>query len=155
MTEPFLEKVKLSLPVGLWIENCLSSGIPAAQLINFIHHKDFATIVSKVDDPNMDMLNRLHIATEMNDPWERAMIEGYRFKFIHIGGVKRLLKLRFQLQEHTDYSQHENRLSGLRLTSDQKDMLEERIGIQWEMVAELQTDSYSTTIQIRLKNESC
>lgn len=155
MTDPFLEKVKLSLPVGLWIENCLTSGISPAELIEYIHQQDFAPILSKVDDPQMDMVDRLNVATQMNDPWEQALIEGYRFKFIHVGGVKRLLRFKFQLHEHRDYTQNENILSGLVLTSKMKHIIEERIGIQWEVVSNLHPDSNITGIQIRLKKESC
>lgn len=155
MNKPVLEKVKLSLPVGLWIENCLTSGIAHEPLIQLIHEQDFAAILPKVEDPEMDMIDRLHIATQMNDPWEEAMREGYHFKFIHIGGVKRLLRFRFQLQEQIDYTQSGNCLSGLYLSADQIRILEERIGIQWEIIADPDTDSYANSMQIRLKNESC
>lgn len=155
MTESFLEKVKLSLPVGLWIENCMSSRLDAATIISSIHNKEWTPLLAKVADPQMDMVDRLQIATDMNDPWEQAIIEGYRFKFIHIGGIKRLLYFRFQLQEHRDYTQTGNKLSGLVLHSDMISSIEEKIGIQWEIVTDPQTLSNQLTLQIRLKNESC
>lgn len=155
MTEPFLEKVKLSLPVGLWIENCMSSGLDPATIIAYIHNKDWTPLLSNVADPQMDMLDRLQIATDMNDPWEQAILEGYRFKFIHIGGVKRLLYIRYQLQEHRDYQQNGNQLSGLLLHSDMISNINEKIGIQWEILIDTQTLSNTQNMQIRLKNESC
>ncbi|WP_411349670.1 S9 family peptidase [Paenibacillus sp. WLX2291] len=145
--------VKLSIPVGLWIENVLSSGWGAERLIDCIQRQEWQALLPHVADAQMDMQERLDTALELNEPWEDALRYGFSFTFIHVGGVRRLLAFGLGWREQEQYHWEHNHLYGLNLNAEQKSWLEQRIGSQWELVFESFTPYGSAVYELRLKHE--
>lgn len=129
-------RVRLSIPVGLLMENMLSSGEPVEVIIAALRSGNLDSILSQVKEPGMDVLERLQTAEELNEDWERALREGYEFKFFHINGVKRLLDFRFGRKAERDYSQDENSLRQLWLHPQERDTLQAMLRRQWQVVEE-------------------
>lgn len=131
-----LGRVRLSIPVGLLMENMLSSGEPVEVIVAALRSRNLDSLLSKVKEPGMDVLERLQTAEELNEDWERALREGYEFKFLHINGVKRLLDFRFGRKAERDYIQDENSLRQLWLHPQELDTLQAMLQRQWQVVEE-------------------
>lgn len=149
-------RVLLSIPVGMLIENCRSGGVSDEEVIACLKSGDFSPILDRVHDPKMDFAERLNTAKELDEDWERAIREGYSFKFLHIGGLKRLLGFRFGKAEGTDYVQLQDALAldGLDLSKPEADELEQIIHRQWKLVpTQIDPSPGHGTIRIELRHQ--
>ncbi|MDQ0205741.1 hypothetical protein [Alkalicoccobacillus murimartini] len=135
--------VRLSMPIAFLIENCRTSGLPDQELISLIKSRDFQAIAHCVNEPNMDFNDRIQTAEDLNESWEKALLEGYQFKFLHMNGVKKLLKLRYKKLENIDYKQTDFVISELVLTSDQRIELANLIQSRWNVFSENNESSVS------------
>ncbi|PYY26348.1 hypothetical protein [Paenibacillus illinoisensis] len=76
-----MSQVRLSIPVGMLVENVLTSGEPIEVIIDRLHRKDLAPLRSKLKEPTMDLEERLQTAEEAGEDWAEAIRSGYEFKF--------------------------------------------------------------------------
>lgn len=119
MSQPIL---RLSMPTAFLIENLRTSSVSDQELIHIMQEQTFNSVASLTLEPEMNFAERFHTAESLNEPWKEAILSRYQIKFLHLNGVKKLLKLRFNRHERKDYIQ-----SGLRLhdlTLDQKSRAE-------------------------------
>ncbi|GGG02850.1 hypothetical protein GCM10010912_54510 [Paenibacillus albidus] len=123
--------VRLSIPVGMLVENMLTSGESKEVIIDRLQRGDFEGLTGKVKEPEMPFGERLATATEMGEPWEEAIRSGYEYKFLHIGGLKRLLTFRFGRVLDQDYVQDDLTLRQLWLRPEEITALRALIGRQW------------------------
>lgn len=131
-----MSRTQLSIPVGLLVENVLTSGAPGEVMIEWLQRRDYAQLLPMVKEPTMDFDERLHTAAEIGDDWEEAIRHGYEFKFLHINGLKRLLDFRFDRKADRDYVQEELSLRHIHLTVQEIELLQSLIGRQWIVQAE-------------------
>lgn len=128
-----MSSVQLSIPVAMLVENALTSGEPAEIIIDWLRRREFTPLQGKVKDQEMDFAERLDTAAELGDPWEEAIRSGYAFKFLHIGGLKRLLDFRFNRKIEQDFVQEGTSLRHLYLSPQEIAELRPLIGRQWEV----------------------
>ncbi|MCM2674186.1 hypothetical protein [Alkalicoccobacillus plakortidis] len=133
--------VQLSMPIAFLIENCRTSGLTDQELVTLIKKRDFEPIADLVIEPNMDFIERIQTAEDLNEPWEKALLDGYQFKFLHMNGVKKLLKLRFNKLEDIHYKEQNFVLSNLILTTAEKVELATLIQSRWNVVSNSNRDS--------------
>lgn len=131
-----MSQVRLSIPVGMLVENVLTSGEPIEVIIDCLHRRDLAPLRSKLKEPTMDLEERLQTAEEAGEDWAEAIRSGYEFKFLHINGLKRVLDFRFNRKIDRDYSQEELTLWHIQLSTQEIELLRMLIGRQWEIVEE-------------------
>jgi len=131
-----MSQVRLSIPVGMLVENVLTSGEPIEVIIDRLHRRDLAPLRSKLKEPTMDLEERLQTAEEAGEDWAEAIRSGYEFKFLHINGLKRVLDFRFNRKIDRDYSQEELTLRNIQLSTQEIELLRMLIGRQWEIVEE-------------------
>lgn len=131
-----MSQVRLSIPVGMLVENVLTSGEPIEVIIDRLHRRDLAPLRSKLKEPTMDLEERLQTAEEAGEDWAEAIRSGYEFKFLHINGLKRVLDFRFNRKIDRDYSQEELTLRHIQLSTQEIELLRMLIGRQWEIVEE-------------------
>jgi hypothetical protein len=131
-----MSQVRLSIPVGMLVENVLTSGEPIEVIIDRLHRRDLAPLRSKLKEPTMDLEERLQTAEEAGEDWAEAIRSGYEFKFLHINGLKRVLDFRFNRKIDRDYSQEELTLRHIQLSTQEIELLRLLIGRQWEIVEE-------------------
>ncbi|MNO51617.1 hypothetical protein D3C76_420160 [compost metagenome] len=131
-----MSNVQLSIPVAMLVENALTSGEPAEVIIDLLQRREFALLQGKVKEQEMDFAERLDTAAELGDPWEEAIRSGYAFKFLHIGGLKRLLDFRFNRKIDRDFVQEGTSLRQLYLSPEEIAVLRPLISRQWEVRAE-------------------
>ena len=133
--------IQLSMPIAFLIENCRTSGLTDQELVTLIKKRDFEPIADLVIEPNMDFIERIQTAEDLNEPWEKALLDGYQFKFLHMNGVKKLLKLRFNKLEDIHYKEQNFVLSNLILTTAEKVELATLIQSRWNVVSNSNRDS--------------
>jgi hypothetical protein len=131
-----MSNVQLSIPVAMLVENALTSGEPTEAIIACMRSGDFSPLMGKVKEPAMDFAERLRTAEEIGDDWEKALREGYEFKFLHINGLKRLLAFRFGKEAGRDYIQEDLSLRRLQLGPRDAETLRALIGRQWRVFEE-------------------
>lgn len=156
-----MSRTQLSIPVGLLVENVLTSGEPKEVIIECLQRRDYSRLLPLVKESAMDFDERLQTAADIGDDWEKAIRQGYEFKFLHINGLKRLLDFRFDRKVDRDYVQDELSLKHIRLTPQEIELLQSLIGRQWlvqveevEAAAEGRTESESSShipVRIQLK----
>ncbi|MBY0219087.1 MULTISPECIES: hypothetical protein [Paenibacillus] len=149
-----MSQVRLSIPVGMLVENVLTSGEPIEVIINRLRRRDLAPLLSKIKEPTMDVEERLQTAEEAAEDWAEALRSGYEFKFLHINGLKRVLDFRFDRKIDRDYSQEELTLRHIRLSTQQIELLRMLIGRQWEVIEEENNEAgavLSTDILVGIK----
>lgn len=135
---------QLSIPVGLLVENVLTSGEPVEVIIDCLRRKDFDPLLPKIKEPAMDLEPRLDTAAEIGEDWEKAIREGYEFKFLHINGVKRLLDFRFDQKVDRDFVETGLALQHVRLTREEIGVLRTLVGRQWDVYEEAEQNDAAT-----------
>ncbi|MEK4661070.1 hypothetical protein MHH93_04195 [Priestia sp. FSL H7-0729] len=154
-----MSRTQLSIPVGLLVENVLTSGEPKEVIIECLQRRDYSQLLPLVKESAMDFDERLQTAADIGDDWEKAIRQGYEFKFLHINGLKRLLDFRFDRKMDRDYVQDGLTLRQIHLTTHEIELLQSIIGRQWivqvevtEAVEEGRTDTGpSSHIPVRIQ----
>ncbi|QLG40903.1 MULTISPECIES: hypothetical protein [unclassified Paenibacillus] len=157
-----MSRIRLSIPVAMLVENVLTSGEPSELMIDCLQRKDFSSLLSKIKEPTMDLVERLDTAAEIGDNWEEAIRSRvYEFKFLHINALKRLLYFRFNLKVEQDYIQEGLSLKHIYLTLQEIELLQLMVGRQWIVKEEEQNKdehrdkgrdaSFPIPVHIRLK----
>lgn len=131
-----MTKVKLSMPVAFLIENCLTSGLPNDRIIQALRNKQFSMLLNYIIDKDMDLLERLKIAEELEEDWEHALNEGYELKWLHLNGLKKLLFFRFNKVIDRNFGQEELVIHSLTLNEQEYNLLSSMISRQWVILSE-------------------
>ncbi|AZK47950.1 hypothetical protein [Paenibacillus lentus] len=148
-------QVLLSIPVAFLVENALSSGESKEFIIDCLRQGNYAPLLEKSKDPDMDFADRLKTAEEMGDDWEEAIRNDYVFKFLHINGLKRLLRFRFGKEVDHDYIQENLTLRQLSIEPDKIETLRLLVSRQWNVIEENditgEKTGQRTTVRLELK----
>ncbi|WFR61387.1 hypothetical protein P9222_23450 [Paenibacillus amylolyticus] len=150
-----MNRTQLSIPVGLLVENVLTSGLPGDKIIEWLQRRDYSQLLPLVKESAMDFDERLQTAADIGDDWEKAIRQGYEFKFLHINGLKRLLDFRFDRKLDRDYVQDELSLRHIYLTTHEIELLQSIIGRQWFVHAEVTEAAEEGTTESKGKLSSC
>ncbi|MFX3649713.1 MAG: hypothetical protein ACE3K2_09830 [Paenibacillus sp.] len=150
-----MSRTQLSIPVGLLVENVLTSGLPGEVIIECLQRRDYVRLLPLVKESAMDFDERLQTAADIGDDWEKAIRQGYEFKFLHINGLKRLLDFRFDRKVDRDYVQDELSLKHIQLTAEEIELLQSLIGRQWIVQLEETEAAEEGTTESNGKSSSC
>lgn len=131
-----MSSIQLSIPVGLLVENVLTSGESPDDIIQCLRQREYAQLLPKMKEPSMNLDERLQTAAEVGEDWETAIRLGYGFKFLHINGLKRLLDFRFGQKVERDYVQKNLSLHQVQLHKQELELLRSMISRQWDVVYE-------------------
>ncbi|MDR6726256.1 hypothetical protein J2W91_004767 [Paenibacillus amylolyticus] len=131
-----MSSIQLSIPVGLLVENVLTSGDSPDDIIQCLRQRDYSQLLPKLKEPTMNLDERLQTAAEVGEDWETAIRLGYEFKFLHINGLKRLLDFRFDQKVERDYVQENLSLHQVQLHTHEVELLRSMISRQWDVVLE-------------------
>ncbi|MEJ8305905.1 hypothetical protein [Saccharibacillus sacchari] len=145
------KRIKLSIPVGMLLENCRSGGFSDDEIADMLNARDYSKLPERVREPEMEFAERFATAEEMGEDWERALREGYTFKFLHVGALRRLLLFRHGLVVERDYVQDELDLRGVPLTTEEAEQLQATIVRQWAVEPEQGEGAKPGTYRIGLK----
>lgn len=126
---------KASLPqlYALRLEMIRAKGIQGAELVELLERKDAAELQQRVN-PELQWDGFVEYLQEHLDEVKQALSEGYRFKFMTVGGLRSLLEIKFGLRAEQDYVFDNNRFAGVRLHREDYQQLRALAPDYWEIL---------------------
>jgi hypothetical protein len=123
-----------SLPqlYALRLERIRAKGIQGAEAVALLERKDAAELQQRIDS-ELQWDGFVEYLQEHLDEVKQALVEGYRFKFMTVGGLRSLLEIRFGLRAEQDYVFDNNRFSGVRLHREDYQHLRILAPDYWEL----------------------
>ena len=139
------------MPVAFLIENCLTSGLPVDTIIDSLKKQDFSIFKEAVQEKEMDFEERYKIAEQLGEDWGTALKVGYEFKWLHMNGLKKLLRFRFHKVQELDYLQNDLVISSIRLDYTEFELLSSLINSQWIVLPDVTSKKQEEIYRIELK----
>lgn len=144
---------KTSLPqlYALRLERIQAKGIQGAELVKLLERKDSDELQQRVDS-ELQWDGFVEYLQEHWDDVKQALTEGYRFKFMTVGGLRSLLEIKFGLQAERDYVFDNNRFAGVRLHREAYQQLRALAPDYWEILID-QEDPDTGTLEMRIEHK--
>lgn len=144
------QKVTLPQPVALRLEIARAGGLSEEALLGAIREKRIDALQRfGPEQLSWDILSEY--ADEYPDDLERAIREGYAFKFLTIRGLTSYLRYRFGLHEKADYRLVEEGLDGVRLEQSDIALLKGTIPAFW-LITETGAQAEEAIVEQRSAN---
>jgi hypothetical protein len=121
---------KLSQNTAIRLELARSKGMSDAVLLEAIQVKDVAAF-DAVSEEHYRYDDFFSYADEHGENLEGAVKDGYRITFNTRGGLGIYLQKSFGLQPEQDFTVGEGIVTGLKLKSEQADVLAKRLASNW------------------------
>lgn len=125
-------KVKVPQPVGIRLEIARAGGLTEEALIEAIRDKRIESL-QRVGPEQLPWDILIEYGEQYPAELERAIREGYEFKFLTIRGLTSYLHYRFGLKEPSDYRIVDEALEGIRLNASDIALLEATIPAFWHI----------------------
>lgn len=149
-----MPEAKLPQPYGLRIEIIRAGGFADEELLRLLQAGDAQALRNKVNE-RISWDSFLEYARTEWPAVREAVLHGYRFTFLTIGGLKDLLSIRFGKEEARDYSFDGAEIAGLRLTPGQFEELKNCLSANWCIIEQqLCPDQQESFIQVLLRHAS-
>jgi hypothetical protein len=140
---------KLPQPYALRMEMIRAKGYADHEVLAMIELYDAELLKVKVDaEVNWDGF--LAYARENADNLKAAVLEGYHFSFITIGGIKSLLSIRFHKTEEQDYLLGGSSIERLTLSAAEFERLRGLVPPHWKMTV-TSSDQETDPVEIRIE----
>jgi hypothetical protein len=141
--------VKLPQPYALRMEMIRAKGYADHEVLALIELYDAERVKDKVDaEVNWDGF--LAYARENADNLKAAVLEGYQFSFITIGGIKSLLSIRFHKTEEQDYVSGGSSIDRLTLSAAEFERLRGLVPQHWKMTV-TRPEQGKDAVEIRIE----
>ncbi|GGP09247.1 hypothetical protein [Oceanobacillus neutriphilus] len=126
-----MNRPKISQMEAYMIETLRTNGITNEEIIHDVKEKD----VSKWKQINekFDFEQLIVLAEKDFSAFEQVINEGYAVKFVTVGGLERLLRLKFQKEAGEDYQKLETGAKGLKLDEASFRDLEQMLSLNWKV----------------------
>ncbi|USK52723.1 hypothetical protein LIS82_13835 [Cytobacillus solani] len=128
-----MSREKIALNYALMIEMIRRSGTTDLKMIHLLKNG-----ISKDFTPNgegiPDWQTFIDFYRTHSERLEKAILNGYKITFLTKNALKRLLKIKYGLEENIDYQVFEDYLDGLVFTKSQFDDLQNTISINWKVI---------------------
>lgn len=150
MTVPY---ASLPQPYALRLEMIRAKGIEVAAVLELLDRNNAAEWQQRMN-PELQWDGFAEYVREHVDEVKQAYLEGYRFKFMTVGGLRNLLKIKFGLQAGQDYAFDEsgNRFSGVKLKTEDYQNLRMLTPDYWEILID-QKDSDRGMLELRIEHK--
>jgi hypothetical protein len=123
---------KLPQPYGLRIEMIRAAGYSGQELLAVLLAADSEELRDQINkDISWDVF--LEYVKEEWLTVKTAVLYGYRYKFLTIGGLKDLLSIRFRREEGVDYRFDGEQVEGLLLGQEELEALMELLAVNWNI----------------------
>lgn len=126
------------------VETLFAKGMSVETLLHNLKNKDAETL--NAYDQTFDYNDLVQAATQSPDQIEKAIQSGYTIKFVSNFGIKRLLHLKYGLEEGTDYKMAEARFDDLYVSETQLQEFKAMLSPNWKLFSEKNNDRYAVTI---------
>lgn len=144
---------KASLPqlYALRLEKIQAKGIQGAELVELLERKDAAELQQRVD-PELQWDGFVEYLQEHWEEVRQALTEGYRIKFMTVGGLRGLLEIKFGLLPEQDYVFENNRFAGVRLHREDYQQLRWLAPDYWEILIDKE-DPATGDLELRIEHK--
>lgn len=139
---------KLPQPYGLRIELIRAGGLSDPEALRILQAGDKEALISRVSG-EIGWDGFLDYAKEEWLTVKTAVLSGYRFKFLTIGGLKDLLSIRFGKEDGVDYQFNGEEISALLLTQEERRALHALMPVNWQLVELPDREDQTAEIRIR------
>ncbi|MFA9560022.1 hypothetical protein ACERII_22160 [Evansella sp. AB-rgal1] len=116
------------------LETLVSKGISSTDLLFFLQTKDVAAI--EVYDTSFEYEDLLTAYETDTENITKAVLEGYSVKFLTKLGVKKLLSLKFDLEEGTGYQVNGNVFEDVSISNSKQELLRVILSSNWKLEKE-------------------
>jgi hypothetical protein len=141
---------KLPQPYGLRIELIRAGGLTDLEALKVLQEGDKETLVSRVSG-EISWDGFLEYAKEEWLTVKTAIANGYRYKFLTIGGLKDLLSIRFGREAERDYTFDGGVVEGLRLAPEEYEALRGYLAVNWSLTVTAPAGE-NGRVEVRLKH---
>ncbi|MUK88875.1 hypothetical protein GMD78_10770 [Ornithinibacillus sp. L9] len=129
--------------ISLWesymVETLLAKGMSSSTLISYLQNED-SKALNDFDD-TFDYAELIQASNKANATIIEAIQSDYRIKYVSKFGIKKLLDLKFSLQEGTNYRMEDAKFYDIPLNEDQLETLEKMFEPHWKFINKRQTES--------------
>src|SRR5699024_8400975 len=133
------------------IETIQNKGMDKTSLVNHLQNAEAAKL--NEFDSTFDYADLVEAYQKDEQRITDAIKEGYQVKFITQPGIKRLMLLKFGLEEEKDYQVEEGLFTNIPFTQAQLTTFKAMLSANW-LVKEIgQTDEGKTTVNIGLASK--
>ncbi|WP_416147273.1 hypothetical protein ACM26V_13705 [Salipaludibacillus sp. HK11] len=126
----------MTVAISQWdafmIETLVSKGTSREELLEYVIKEDINTLANI--DQSFDYNDLIQSVKKNETVYKIAMLEGYTIKFLTKLGVKKILSLKFNLEEGRDYQLAENNFESLILTNKQLRQLRTLLSTNWTVI---------------------
>ncbi|MFC5652679.1 hypothetical protein ACFPYJ_26885 [Paenibacillus solisilvae] len=147
-------QVKLPQLYALQLERLLAHGLAPSEILELLQTGSEDELAERVN-PEVKWERLLTYAKENRAAIEAAVLHGYSFPFITIGGLKSLLAIKFLKLEERDYRFTGQRIEGLQLNPPEYERLRVMVPLYWNFIpADAEQSSDQAAFTIRLEQPS-
>ncbi len=125
----------MAVSITLWeaylIETPLAKGMSSSTLLGHVKQGNSQAINSF--DNTFDYSDLIEAYQKDPEKIEEAIHSGYTIKFVSINGIKRLLHLKFNLEEGKDYAMEDEKLTNILLDEKQFKVFKKILSPNWHV----------------------
>lgn len=144
---------RLPQPYALRIEMIRAKGFSEQEVLALLERGDAAELAAKVN-AELSWDPFIAYVREHWETFQAAVLNGYRFSFMTIGGMKSLLEIRFNKTEKQDYRSHKRGIEGLKLSLSELQTFRKFVpSAQWA-IEEKATDAAGQAVEVRIELNS-
>ncbi|GEN85833.1 hypothetical protein [Oceanobacillus sojae] len=126
-----MNRLKISQMEAYIIETLRVNGITNEEIIHDVKEKDVSKW--KQIHEKYDYEQLITLAEKDFEAFEQVINEGYAVKFVTVGGLERLLRLKFQKEPGEDYQKLETGAKALKLDAASLHELEQMLSLNWRV----------------------
>ncbi|MCT1903065.1 hypothetical protein [Oceanobacillus sojae] len=126
-----MKRPKISQMEAYIIETLRVNGITNEEIIHEVKEKDVSKW--KQIHEKYDYEQLITLAEKDFEAFKQIINAGYAVKFVTVGGLERLLRLKFQKEPGEDYQKLETGVKGLKLDAASLHELEQMLSLNWKV----------------------
>lgn len=126
-------ETRLSQSTAIMIERARRKGITEEQLLHAARTGDVSELIT-INEEWYTYDDFVSYANEHDEPLAQAIAEGYRMTFNTNNGLSIWLQERFDVQEGEHYTKEMGRISGLKLSAADIEILRSSLALNWIVV---------------------
>ncbi|WP_268626039.1 hypothetical protein [Paenibacillus alvei] len=126
-------ETRVSQSTAIMIERARRKGITEEQLLHAARTGDVSELIT-INEEWYTYDDFVSYANEHDEPLAQAIAEGYRMTFNTNNGLSIWLQERFDVQEGEHYTKEMGRISGLKLSSADVEVIRSSLALNWTLV---------------------
>lgn len=126
-----MNQPKISQMEAYMIETLRANGIINEEIIQAVKEKDVSSWKQIHEEFDFEQL--ITLAEKDFTAFEKVIKEGYTIKFVTVGGLEKLLRLRFGKEPNEDYQKYQTGVKGVALDGSSLQELKQMLSLNWKV----------------------